>query len=90
LSCDPIKVFKALSDENRLHILAVLNDSPSGVCALAKKLNLTQPTLSHHIKILHDADLVIMEKEGQCKNCQINLQTLADLGIDLAKILKEN
>jgi ArsR family transcriptional regulator, arsenate/arsenite/antimonite-responsive transcriptional repressor len=68
-------VFKALSDPARLKILAFLSSqedgkccgSEEGICAcdLESVINLSQPTVSHHMKCLISANLVIGEKRGK-------------------------
>ena len=57
------KLFKALSDENRLQILAQLNNEEKCACVLLEKLAISQPTLSHHMRILAEARLVECRKE---------------------------
>lgn len=59
------RVFKALGDENRLQILNMLRGDEMCACQLLKKLNIGQSTLSHHMKILCDAELVFARKEGK-------------------------
>ena len=58
-------IFKALSDENRIRILKSLRSGEKCACNLLKELNISQPTLSHHMKILCDARLVTARKEGK-------------------------
>ncbi|MBJ2122458.1 winged helix-turn-helix transcriptional regulator [Arthrobacter sp. MSA 4-2] len=60
-------VFKALADPNRLRLLSIIKTAPTGtvcVCDLTDPLNLTQPTVSHHLKVLLDAGLLQREKRG--------------------------
>ena len=60
-------VFKALSDPNRLRLLSIVKAEASGescVCDLTEPLDLGQPTVSHHLKILVDAGLLHREKRG--------------------------
>lgn len=59
------KLFKALADENRLKILAMLRGNEKCACVLLEELAISQPTLSHHMKILVDAGLVDYYKEGK-------------------------
>ena len=59
------KLFKALSDENRLQILTQLNNEEKCACVLLEKLAICQPTLSHHMRILAEARLVECRKEGK-------------------------
>ena len=58
-------LFKALGDENRLHILTLLTNGELCACKLLAALSITQPTLSHHMKILCDAGLVTPRREGK-------------------------
>ena len=56
------EVFKAFCDENRIRILEILKSGEKCGCKLLEKLNVTQPTLSHHMKILCDAGIVESKK----------------------------
>ena len=58
-------VFKALCDENRIRILQMLHGGELCACKLLETLNITQPTLSHHMKILCDNGIVNVRKEGK-------------------------
>lgn len=58
-------IFKAFCDENRIRILKMLKGGEKCACKLLEELNVTQPTLSHHMKILCDSGVVIGRKEGK-------------------------
>ena len=58
-------VFKALCDENRIRILKLLTGGEKCACKLLAELSVTQPTLSHHMKILCDSGIVSGRKEGK-------------------------
>lgn len=58
-------VFKALNDENRIRILKLLRNGEKCACKLLEELNISQPTLSHHMKILCDSGLVTGRREGK-------------------------
>ncbi|MDD7793530.1 ArsR/SmtB family transcription factor [Clostridium sp. 'White wine YQ'] len=58
------KIFKALSDPNRLEILDILSCGEKCACDILENFEFTQPTLSHHMKVLIDCDLVKCRKEG--------------------------
>lgn len=58
-------IFKAISDENRVRIVKLLSGGEKCACKLLEKLEVTQPTLSHHMKILCDSGLVVFRKEGK-------------------------
>lgn len=62
---EAVRVFKALGDEKRLRILSLLRQGERCACVLLEDLNLSQQTLSHHMKILCDARLVTGRKEGK-------------------------
>ncbi len=59
------KVFKALADSTRLRILGLLLVREMCVCEVMAALNLTQPTASHHLRILQNAGLAKDRKEGK-------------------------
>lgn len=58
-------VFKAISDPNRLKILKALKKGEICGCDLLKELAISQPTLSHHMKVLCDANIVKGRREGK-------------------------
>ena len=57
--------FKALSDPNRLMIVDMLSYGELCACVILVKFRITQPTLSHHMKILCESGLVRGRKEGK-------------------------
>ena len=59
------KVFKALADSIRLRILGLLSSREMCVCEVMVALDLTQPTASHHLRILENVGLVKDRKEGK-------------------------
>ena len=62
---EDVRKIKALADENRLAIMLSLQHGEKCGCVLLEELNITQPTLSHHMKILCDSNLVNARKEGK-------------------------
>lgn len=80
-------MFKALGDETRLRILEALLSKTYCVCDLAKEMGLSQPTLSHHLKILRDTSLVNGVKDGQWIYCSVNHEAFDELGLDLPWLL---
>ena len=61
---DFIKVMKALSDPNRVRILKLLQQKTMCVCELQGALQISQPSVSKHLKLLEEAGLVDYKKEG--------------------------
>ncbi len=61
---DIVKVLKALSDENRLRIIKMLEKRDICVCEFQEVLGLSQPAVSHHLKVLGNAGVVDYRKEG--------------------------
>ena len=59
-----IKVMKALSDPNRVKIVKLLQQKVMCVCELQAALEISQPSVSKHLKILEEAGLVDYQKEG--------------------------
>lgn len=70
-------ICKALSDSNRLEIVKMLSDSEKCGCKLLETFEITQPTLSHHMKILNDCGLVNTRKEGKWSYYSLNCKTLS-------------
>ena len=68
------EMFKALGDENRLRILKLLCGGEKCACVLLRDLRISQPTLSHHMKILCDSEIVTGRKEGRWMHYSISPQ----------------
>jgi len=59
-----IKVMKALADPNRVRMLKLLQQRELCVCELNELFHLSQPTVSKHLKVLEEAELVTFRKQG--------------------------
>ena len=68
------QICKAMSDENRLSIIGMLTTGEKCGCELLEELQVTQPTLSHHMKVLGDCGLVSSYKEGKWQHYSINCE----------------
>ena len=68
------KIFKALSDTNRLRILKMLEVKPLCVCEIREVLNLATSTVSKHLSILRDTEIILDEKDGKWVNYRLNDQ----------------
>jgi ArsR family transcriptional regulator len=60
-----VMIFKALGDTTRLQIVLMLTKGEMCACKILERFEITQPTLSHHMKILCDCGLVTVRKEGK-------------------------
>jgi len=72
-------IFKALGDETRLQIVDMLKSGTMCACKLLEKFEITQPTLSYHMKMLVDSGLVECEKRGIWNNYKINKEKFDEL-----------
>ena len=59
------RIFRALCDENRLRVLAMLRGGERCACVLLENLDIAQSSLSYHMKILCDSGLVSARQEGK-------------------------
>ncbi len=70
---------KALADPNRLLILDYLRDGERCACKILEQLRISQPTLSHHMRILCEIDLVYCHKEGKWAHYSLNRKRFEEL-----------
>lgn len=73
------KIFKALSAPTRLHILSLLSYKEVCACKLLSSLSISQPTLSHHMKILMDSGLVFGNKKSTWMHYTINRDAIDEV-----------
>ena len=66
-----LKVMRALSDPNRVKIIKMLQHKVMCVCEMRAALQIAQPSVSKHLKILEDAGLVFFHKDGMWVNYQL-------------------
>ena len=69
-----VRLIKALADENRLAVLRALQGGEKCGCVLLEELQITQPTLSHHMKILCDSGMVDSCKDGKWMHYSLSLE----------------
>jgi len=86
-----VRVFKALADENRMAIFQLLRQRCAAGCQMsedgidrtvteiAKDFDLALSTVSHHLKELRNAGLILCEKRGKQVYCRVNSTLLKDL-----------
>ncbi|TAJ19408.1 MAG: transcriptional regulator [Dehalococcoidia bacterium] len=76
------RAFKALSDPARLRLFATIACSDTGeacVCDLVDTIDLTQPTVSHHLKVLVEAGLLQRERRGSWAYFRVRDDAVRDL-----------
>ncbi len=83
---DPVLFAKALADETRQKIMKICCCKWMSVNEIVEHLKVTQPTVSHHLAILREANLVNVREEGKQTFYQLNQKRLASCCVDL----KEN
>jgi ArsR family transcriptional regulator, arsenate/arsenite/antimonite-responsive transcriptional repressor len=82
-------IAKALADKTRLRILNEIARGKSITCGEAEKIaGLSQPTVSHHLKVLYDAGLLITQKNGRHVNIAVNKKALDDFSKLIADSMK--
>jgi ArsR family transcriptional regulator, arsenate/arsenite/antimonite-responsive transcriptional repressor len=77
-------LLKALADPVRLRLMSLAASHEGGeacVCDLTDAFDLSQPTISHHLKVLHDAGLLDREKRGVWVYYRVQAEALATLGL---------
>lgn len=84
------QVFKAFCDPNRIIILKLLKNGSECPCMLQEKLNIGQSTLSHHLKVLHDAGIIECEKKGKWTQCSLSKEGCKNAKKLLNQILDSN
>ena len=83
------KIFKALSDPNRLKIIDILSCGEKCACDILENFEFTQPTLSHHMKVLIDCKLVRSRKEGLWNHYSLDISSANKLVLYLMGIITE-
>ena len=83
---DAAKICRALGDPNRLQIVQMLSGGEMCACRLLEHFQITQPTLSHHMKILCECGLVDTRREGKWSHYSLNCGTLADFRVCIEQL----
>jgi len=81
--------FKALSDPNRLMIVDMLSCGELCACVILEKFQITQPTLSHHMKNLCECGLVNGRKESKWIYYSLNEEVVQGLLAFMSEVTKE-
>ena len=78
-----VPLLKALADPVRLRLMSLVASHEGGeacICDLNPSFDLSQPTISHHLKVLHEAGLLDREKRGVWVYYRARTEALANLG----------
>lgn len=70
------KIFKVLSDPKRLKIINMLSGGELCACKIQEEFNITQPTLSHDMRLLCESGLVNPRKEGKWTHYSLNMEKM--------------
>lgn len=73
------RLFKALDDPTRRQILELLKDKDMTAGDIAEHFNISKPSISYHLDLLRQGDLVLSEKKGQFVYYSINTSVLDDM-----------
>ena len=84
------KVCQALADPKRIQILYALNGHPRHVSGLAEDLNIPQPTVSRHLRVLKQQALVMGERDGQAVIYKIRDKRIIEALDTVHQIMMEN
>lgn len=80
-------MFRLLADPTRLRLLSLVSNAPGGescVCDLPDALGVSQPTVSHHLKALHEGGLLAREQRGRWAWYSVRHDAIRELGQVLA------
>lgn len=83
------KLLKVLSDQNRLKIIDILSCGERCACDILEFFDFTQPTLSHHMKVLMEAGLVNVKKDGLWSYYSLNKTKCNDIITVLMKVFND-
>ena len=84
------ETFKALSDKTRREILTLLRVGPLSVGEIGEHFDISGATLSHHLSILRQADLIIDSKKGKFIYYELNTTVLDDIIVWIKSLTKED
>lgn len=83
-------VFKALNDPTRRKILQLLQKRDMSAGEIADQFDISKPSISHHLDILNQAELVSKEREGQFIRYSINTTVLEEVANWFVEMLNKS
>ncbi len=84
------RIFKALSNPKRVKIFDLLTEGEMCACVLLEHFHISQPTLSHDMKVLMDAGIVKNRRDGQNVLYSLNMDSLGKMQQVMKKMLQAN
>lgn len=85
-----VKMLKAIADENRLQMINLLSCENLCSCHFVNILEISQPNVSHHLKILKEAGLIKASKRGRWIDYSLDEENVALIKNELNNILEKN
>jgi DNA-binding transcriptional ArsR family regulator len=82
-----VRLYRALGDESRMRILKLLTERDHYLTELAQELELSKPTVKHHLTQLRAAGVVTMTEEGSLTYYSLRRQRLEEAGVELDRYL---
>lgn len=86
---DTAKMLKAISEPKRLRIVDMLSSGELCACVILEAFNITQPTLSHDMKVLSEAGVVSSRREGKNIYYSLNKDALAVMHGTLGRMFED-
>ncbi len=83
------KTFSALSDPTRIRMLELLKKSDLSAGEVGSHFSMTAPSISHHLSVLKEADLVSVRRDGQLQIYSLNLSVFEEAAEQIFKFLKK-
>lgn len=81
------ELLKVVAEPNRLKIIEILSCGEMCACDILSYFNFTQPTLSHHLKVLENSGLVVVKKKGKWHHYSLNPKKASFIVNELTKIM---
>ena len=78
-------VFQAIADPNRRAIIGLLANHKLTVNAVAEHFSISRPAVSRHIKILKECGLVVVQRQGRERYCELRLDKLSEVAVWVEK-----
>ena len=86
---DTAKMLRAMSDPKRLRIVDMLSCGELCACRILEEFHITQPTLSHAMKVLSEAEIVMQRREGKNIYYSLNRDALAAMHRTLGRMIED-